>query len=124
MWNDPTFFIYFLLVIFSAYDATLFCCWAVYVWFKEKKRMSTVFFAISALFVSLLYAFSLNLWIRHIRFENEQMYIELMKKPFWAYRHIITVFLLVLIGFFMTRRWILSMRNGNLKGGKRDSDHI
>ena len=125
-WDDHTFKCYMLMVVASAYDLILFTAWGVYIWKKERLKMSTVFWAIDGLFLAILCAFSLNLHVRHVRFKDVDHYVEMMGSDIWAFRHMPLVAILAGIGFFMTRRWYHTCKFkqpiNRMVNGRRESD--
>ena len=109
MWEDYAFKTYLLLFAVSTYNFLLFAGWGIYAWAKEKRKMSSVFWSITALFLSLSCVFAFNVYVRQLRFENNvSEYLAIMGTNAWALRHIPCAVVLGGIGAFMTRRIFLS----------------
>jgi len=123
---DVTMKSYLFLAAAGCYNFLLFTVWGTYARIKEGRKMSAIFWSMAVLFASLTTFSILNIYARHLRFEDVERYMHFMQSDLWAVRHIPCSIILIGMGFFMTRRvfwsYYYKKETNRRYSGSRSSD--
>lgn len=128
MAEDWTCFLDLCLISYVLIDLTAFYGFLLFAWWlKYSHRATEVYIYIMALFLCIVFNYSLNIFARATFLVSKETYTDILRSPIWHFRPVPILVVLMLIVYRMTKRacmYVSIYKEVDLLAERSDCRHI